>query len=136
MQKICIVYSHHKLGDLIWQLPYIKSISDFHKNKVHLMLRDKTQAKDILKDLDHIQSIEYNNFRKGFYYWIDTIKLLSKMLNPSGKILIYTHYGTSNLKKVDINRFYFEHVYYFSMTSLLILFKKFELSRFLLFQKL
>ena len=77
MQKICIVYSHHKLGDLIWQLPYIKSISDFHKNKVHLMLRDKTQAKDILKDLDHIQSIEYNNFRKGFYYWIDTIKLLS-----------------------------------------------------------
>jgi len=76
MQKICIVYSHHKLGDLIWQLPYIKSISDFHKNKVYLILREKTQAKDILRDLDHIHSIEYNNFRKSFYYWIDTIKLL------------------------------------------------------------
>ena len=24
-------------------------------------------------------------------------KVISKMLNPDGKILIYTHYGTSNL---------------------------------------
>ena len=28
MEKICIVYTHHKLGDLIWQLPIIKAISD------------------------------------------------------------------------------------------------------------
>ena len=30
MKKICIVYTHHKLGDLIWQLPYIKAISQHH----------------------------------------------------------------------------------------------------------
>ena len=48
-KKICIVYSHHKLGDLIWQLPYIKSISDHHLCKITLVTRPKTQAKDILK---------------------------------------------------------------------------------------
>ena len=41
-KKICIVYTHHKLGDLIWQLPYIKAISEHHNIKVDLILREKT----------------------------------------------------------------------------------------------
>ena len=45
MTNICIVYTHHKLGDLIWQLPYIKAISEYHKLKVDLIVRKKTQAK-------------------------------------------------------------------------------------------
>ncbi len=74
-KKICIVYTHHKLGDLIWQLPYIKAISDHHDQKVDLLVRKKTQAKDILKDLNHINKIHYNEFRKGLAYWIDVFKL-------------------------------------------------------------
>ena len=46
-KKICIVYTHHKLGDLIWQLPYIKAISEHHNQSVDLILREKTQAKKI-----------------------------------------------------------------------------------------
>ena len=37
-KKICIVYTHHKLGDLIWQLPYLKAISDHHGEKVDLVV--------------------------------------------------------------------------------------------------
>ena len=74
-KKICIVYTHHKLGDLIWQLPYIKSISDHHNEKVDLIVREKTQAQKILKDLSHINNIYYNNFRKGLAYWIDVFKI-------------------------------------------------------------
>ena len=74
-KKICIVYTHHKLGDLIWQLPYIKAISDHHNQKVDLVVRKKTQAKDILKDLNHINKIHYNEFRKGLAYSIDVFKL-------------------------------------------------------------
>ena len=74
--KICIVYTHHKLGDLIWQLPFIKAISEHHKITVDLILREKTQAKNILKDLNHINTINYNNFRKGIYYWVDVWKLI------------------------------------------------------------
>ena len=75
MEKICIVYTHHKLGDLIWQLPIIKAISDHHNLKIDLIVRKKTQAKNILIDVDHINLIIYNDFRKGFNYWIDVFKL-------------------------------------------------------------
>ena len=75
-KKICIVYTHHKLGDLIWQLPYIKAISEHHSQSVDLILREKTQAKNILKDVNYINFISYNNFRKGIFYWIDVFKLI------------------------------------------------------------
>ena len=86
MTNICIVYTHHKLGDLIWQLPYIKAISEHHKQKIDLIVRKKTQAKNILKDLDHINLIKYNDFRKGLFYWIDVAKLM--MIYKYNK---YTH---------------------------------------------
>ena len=75
VEKICVIYSHHKLGDLIWQLPYIKAISEHHKLPVDLIVREKTQAKNILLDLEYIKNIFYNNYRKGFGYWIDVLKL-------------------------------------------------------------
>ena len=74
-KKICIVYTHHKLGDLIWQLPYIKAISEHYDEKLDLIVREKTQAKNIFKDLKYLDYIHYNNFRKGFAYWIDVFKL-------------------------------------------------------------
>tara|TARA_B100001029_G_scaffold166875_1_gene159633 strand:+ start:2097 stop:3122 length:1026 start_codon:yes stop_codon:yes gene_type:complete len=76
-KKICVVYTHHKLGDLIWQLPYVKAISEHHNSKVDLIVRKKTQAKSILKDLSHIQNIFYNEFRKGIFYWVDVYKLIN-----------------------------------------------------------
>ena len=74
-KKICIVYTHHKLGDLIWQLPFIKAISEHHNEKIDLIVRKKTQAQNILRDLNHINRIYYNDFRKGLAYWIDVFKL-------------------------------------------------------------
>ena len=62
IKNICVVYTHHKLGDLIWQLPYIKAISDHHKLEIDLIVREKTQAKNIFRDLKYIKSINYNNF--------------------------------------------------------------------------
>lgn len=80
-KKICIVYTHHKLGDLIWQLPYIKAISEHYNEKVDLIVREKTQAKNILQDLKHLNQIHYNNFRKGLSYWIDVFKLTKIFIN-------------------------------------------------------
>ena len=75
-KNICVIYTHHKLGDLIWQLPYVKAISDHNNQEIDLIVREKTQAKNILKDLSHINLIHYNNFRKGIFYWIDVVKLI------------------------------------------------------------
>ena len=76
LNNICVVYTHHKLGDLVWQLPYMKAISEHHGVSIDLVLRESTQAKKILKDLKHIKIINYNNFRKGIFYWIDVLKLI------------------------------------------------------------
>ena len=87
-KKICIVYTHHKLGDLIWQLPYIKAISEHHDEKVDLIVRKKTQAQNILKDLSHINKIFYNEFRKGLAYWLDVFKL-KKIFNLEKYDFVY-----------------------------------------------
>jgi ADP-heptose:LPS heptosyltransferase len=87
-KKICIVYTHHKLGDLIWQLPYIKAISEHHNDKVDLIVRKKTQAQNILKDLNHVNKIYYNEFRKGLAYWIDVFKL-KKIFNSEKYDYVY-----------------------------------------------
>ena len=75
MNKICIIYTHRKLGDLVWQLPYIKAISDFHNQKITLVVRPTTHAKILYKDLNYIDEIIYNTFKKNFYYFIEIIKL-------------------------------------------------------------
>ena len=75
MNKICVVYTHGKLGDLIWQLPYIKAISDFHNQKITLIARPTTHAKILYKDLNYIDEIIYNTFKKRYYYFIELIKL-------------------------------------------------------------
>ena len=87
-KKICIVYTHHKLGDLIWQLPYIKAISEHHDEKIDLIVRKKTQAQNILKDLRHINKIFYNEFRKGLAYWLDVFKL-KKIFNLEKYDFVY-----------------------------------------------
>ena len=69
------VYSHSKVGDLIWQLPYIKSISEYHKDSVTLIVHEYTQAKKILKNCEYINLVEYNQFRKKLFYWIDIFNL-------------------------------------------------------------
>ena len=63
VEKICVIYSHHKLGDLIWQLPYIKAISEHHNRVIDLVVREKTQAKEILKDR-FSQLIECNDTQR------------------------------------------------------------------------
>jgi heptosyltransferase II len=73
--NICTIYSHHKLGDLIWQLPYIQSISSYHNSKITLVTRPSTQAKDILKDEDYIKKFFYCKFRKNIWYFVEILIL-------------------------------------------------------------
>lgn len=74
-KKICVVFTHHKLGDLIWQIPYIEAISNHFNQKINLVVREKTQAKEILKDCKFINDIHYNNFRKKIFYFYEIFKL-------------------------------------------------------------
>lgn len=33
LENIAVIYSAPKIGDVIWQLPYVKAISNFKKKK-------------------------------------------------------------------------------------------------------
>jgi heptosyltransferase-2 len=74
-KEIAVVYSHHKLGDLLWQLPYIKAISDHFKTQITLVVRPKTQATNILKDIDYIKNFFYCQFRKKIWYFVEIFYL-------------------------------------------------------------
>ena len=76
-KNICIVYSHSKVGDLIWQVPYIESISKYHEEKINLITRRESCAKNTMGGLEYVKNIEYFTFRKGISYWIDVLKLFS-----------------------------------------------------------
>ena len=73
--NIAVVYSHSKLGDLIWQIPYFKSISEHYNSKLTLIVHPDSRAKQVLKDEKYIKNIYYNSFRKKIWYFIEIFKI-------------------------------------------------------------
>jgi hypothetical protein len=71
-----------------------------------------------------VDLIILDNFISNIIDINKTLLILKSLLSKNGKILIYTNYSPFNILRNDINCFYHEHVYYFSLKSLLILFKK------------
>ena len=92
MQKvnsnIAVNYRHSAIGEVLWMLPIIKSISEHHKKKIILFTRPETKAKVLLENENYIKEIIYLPFRKGIYQFKE--------------ILLQT----SILKKKNINYFY------------------------------
>jgi heptosyltransferase-2 len=90
MDKVVVIYSHHKVGDLIWQLPFIRSLSLHHGNKIILITQETTQAAELYSDCDFIEEVIYNKFRKKLFYFAEIFKLykIIKKINPSHVYLL------------------------------------------------
>ena len=68
--NICVIYPSPKLGDLIWHLPFIKIISEKYKEKIILITRSSTDAKELLKNEPYLERVIYNEFKKDpINYW-------------------------------------------------------------------
>ncbi len=72
--NIAINFRHSAVGELLWMLPIIKSISEHHKEKVILFTRPETKAKVLLEREKYIKEIIYLPFRKGIYQFQEIIK--------------------------------------------------------------
>ena len=72
---ICIFYSSPKLGDLILQLPFIKSIAKQNNSKVSLCINQHVNISTILKKQNYIDNVIENRFRRGKYFFKDVFKL-------------------------------------------------------------
>ncbi len=73
--KICIFYTSPKLGDIILQLPFIKSISNYYKTEVTLCINSHIKIKSILENQKYISNIIENPFRRGRFFFQDILKL-------------------------------------------------------------
>ena len=72
--NIAVNFRHSAVGELLWVLPIIRSISAHNKKKIILFTRKETSAKLLLDQEDYISEIIYLPFRKGIYQFIDIIK--------------------------------------------------------------
>ena len=72
---ICIFYSSPKLGDLILQLPFIKSIAKQNNSKVSLCINQHVNISTILKKQNYIDNVIENRFRRGKNFFKDVFKL-------------------------------------------------------------
>ena len=77
--RICIFYTSPKLGDLILQLPFIKSIAEHFKSKVTLCINQHINIEKILQKQNYIESIIICPFRRGRFFVFDIFKLSNKL---------------------------------------------------------
>tara|TARA_Y100000590_G_scaffold97755_1_gene111263 strand:+ start:963 stop:2006 length:1044 start_codon:yes stop_codon:yes gene_type:complete len=72
--NIAINFRHSAIGELLWMLPIIRSISIYNKKKIILFTRKENSAKFLLENEDYIKEIVYLPFRKGFYQFTDILE--------------------------------------------------------------
>ena len=77
--RICVFYTSPKLGDIILQLPFVKAISDNFNTKVILCINKHINIKNILETQTYIDTVIENRFRRGRYFFSDTLDLTKKL---------------------------------------------------------
>ena len=75
MNNVGVLYSAPKIGDIIWQLPAVRAISDHHKQSVFFYFHEKIKLDKILDSQSYIKDIRKNGFNKGIKFISDTYKL-------------------------------------------------------------
>ncbi len=75
MKNVGVLYSAPKIGDIIWQLPAVRAISDHHKQPVFFYFHNKIKLDKILESQSYIKDIRKNGFNKGVNFILDTYKL-------------------------------------------------------------
>ena len=62
MKNVGVLYSAPKIGDIIWQLPAVRAISEHHKQPVFFYFNEKIKLDKILESQNYIKDIRKNSF--------------------------------------------------------------------------
>ena len=68
--RILVVYTAPKVGDIIWQLPFVKAISNFHNTKVCFAFNQHIKMDEQLLNTNYIEKVIKNGFRKGIRFFL------------------------------------------------------------------
>lgn len=75
LENIAVIYSAPKIGDVIWQLPYVKAISNFRKKKIFLYIHKSINLKEELELLKYIYQVKFSGFNRGKKFLKDMLDL-------------------------------------------------------------
>ena len=57
MKNVGVLYSAPKIGDIIWQLPAVRAISEHHKKPVFFYFHKKIKLDKVLQAQSYIKNI-------------------------------------------------------------------------------
>jgi ADP-heptose:LPS heptosyltransferase len=130
IKKILVIIAHRGIGDLIYHLPLLRSLSKKYETKIDLLSNEVNKAKEVYKNENFVNSINYFNFERGkLYKFIFNFFKLLKIINSyNSDYTIITSQSTrltlplifSNSKKKYIygrNKFFLKKKNYFNYTS-------------------
>ena len=82
IKKILVIIAHRGIGDLIYHLPLLRSLSKKYETKIDLLSNEVNKAKEVYKDENFVNSINYFNCdRVKFYKFILNFFKLIKIIN-------------------------------------------------------
>ena len=87
MKNVGVLYSAPKIGDIIWQLPAVRAISEHHKQPVFFYFNEKIKLDKILESQNYIKDIRKNSFHKGIRFVLNTYKLYKNFKKDQIKYL-------------------------------------------------
>jgi ADP-heptose:LPS heptosyltransferase len=130
IKKILVIIAHRGIGDLIYHLPLLRSLTKKYKTKIDLLSNKVNRAKEVYKDENFISSINYFDYdRVKLYKFIFNFFKFIKIINSyNSDYTIITSGATrltlplifSNSKKKCIygrNSFFLKRKIFFNSTS-------------------
>ena len=87
MNNVGVLYSAPKIGDIIWQLPAVRAISEHHKQPVFFYFHETIKLDKIVELQSYIKHIRKNSFNKGVKFIFDTYKLYKNFKEDQIKYL-------------------------------------------------
>ena len=105
MKKIIVITGARGIGDLIYQLPLLRSLYSTYKSKLILISNKVNQAKEVYKhESFYSEIIEFDNTRYSILKTLQNIKLFIKLINRyDSDLLILTSNATRLMIPVSLS---------------------------------
>ena len=130
IKKILVIIAHRGIGDLIYHLPLLRSLSKKYETKIDLLCNRVNKAKEIYRDENFINSINYFNYDrnklyKSIFNFFKFIKIINSynsdytiITSHASRLTVPLIFSNSKIKYIyGRNKFFLKEKNFFNYTS-------------------